>query len=546
MANRHGGKILADQLAIQGVTRVFSVPGESFLAALDGLYDHDIQNIVCRQEGGASLMAEAHAKATGRAGVVFVTRGPGATNASSGLHVAMQDSTPLVCFIGQVELKHRDRGAFQEVDYRAFFGPLVKWAAEVESTERLPEYIARAFQVAQSGRPGPVVLALPEDVLSAMADTPDLGAARVVHQSVDPSLARDAMEQLLSHAHPMIMVGGSQWSEKARLDLEALATRTGLPVATSFRRQDYIDNAHPNFIGYAGVGASAHVQKQLQQADAILVLGARLGDTATGGYTLIDPASPNKSIIHVHPDPDELGTVYQPSLAIAATAPDMLAALSGLNDLPKTRSDDAMRGQAALVAWQNPQETPGAVKLEEVVHWMSDHLDGRGIITNGAGNYAAFVHRYMQYRRYGAQLAATSGSMGYGLPAAIAAKLAKPSETVICFAGDGCFQMTMQELSTARQYGADIIVIIANNGRYGTIRMHQEKHYPGRVSGTDLFNPDYMMLAQAYGGTGHIITRSEQFAQAFQQAELGGLHIIELKLDPDMLTTSYALSDIAT
>ena len=546
MTNRHGGKLLADQLAIQGVTRVFSVPGESFLAALDGLYDHDIQNIVCRQEGGASMMAEAHAKATGKTGVVFVTRGPGATNASSGLHVAMQDSTPLVCFIGQVELKHRDRGAFQEVDYRAFFGPLVKWTAEVESTERLPEYIARAFQVAQSGRPGPVVLALPEDILSAMADTPDLGPARPVHQGVDPALARDMMERLLSHKRPMIMVGGSHWSEEARGQLEALAAQTGLPVATSFRRQDYIDNAHPNFIGYAGVGAAAHVQKQLREADAILVLGARLGDTSTGGYTLIDPAAPRKSIFHIHPDPDELGTVYQPELAIAATAPTMLAALAGLNDLPKAQSSDAALGHDALAAWQAPQETPGAVKLEEVVRWLSEHLDGRGIIANGAGNYAAFVHRYMQYRRYGAQLAATSGSMGYGLPAAIAAKLAKPDETIICFAGDGCFQMTLQELSTARQYGVDIIVIVANNRRYGTIRMHQEMHYPGRVSGTELFNPDYAMLAQAYGGTGHVITQTDQFAPAFEAAEKGGLHIIELKLDPDMLTTSYALSDVAS
>lgn len=546
MAKRHGGKILADQLAIQGVRRVFSVPGESFLAALDGLYDHRIENIVCRHEGGAAMMAEAHGKLTSAPGVLFVTRGPGATNASSGLHVAMQDSTPMVVFVGQVALAHRDRGAFQEVDYRRFFSPLVKWAVEVETTDRLPEYIARAFHMAQSGRPGPVVLALPEDVLSAMAYVPDRPAAQPVRQPVDAALAREALETVLAHDKPMIIAGGPNWSVGAQRDLEALSTATGLPVALAFRRQDYMDNAHPNYIGDLSVGMNPKLGTRLAEADALLVLGSRLGDSPTRGYELIDPAVTDKTIVHVHPGPDELGSVYQPTLAIAARAPDFLSACNGINDLKVKDPSWTKAGRADLDAWQMPQETPGAVKMEQVTRWLSDHLDGRGILTNGAGNYAAFVHRYTRFRGYRSQVAPTSGSMGYGLPAAIAAKLEHPDRPVVCFAGDGCIQMTLNELSTAQQHGAGIIVIVCNNGRYGTIRMHQEKTYPGRVSGTDLYNPDYITLAKAYGGTGHLVEEQSQFPDAFKQAEQGGLHIIELRLDPDMLSTTGSLSDLAS
>ncbi|WP_439137488.1 thiamine pyrophosphate-dependent enzyme [Roseicyclus sp.] len=537
---RHGGKILADHLAINGVRRVFSVPGESFLAALDGLYDHQIANIVCRQEGGAAMMAEAHGKLTGQPGVLFVTRGPGATNAASGLHVAMQDSTPMVAFVGQVALADRDRGAFQEVDYRRFFSPLVKWAAEVETTARLPEYITRAFQVAQSGRPGPVVLALPEDILSAIADVPDLAPAKPAMAAVDPARARGFLDQLLSHDRPMIVVGGPCWSAQAEADLTALATATGLPVAVTFRRQDYIDNAHPNYIGDLGVGMNPKLGQRLRAADALLILGARMGETATNGYTLLDPARPGKTILHIHPDPDEIGTVYQPSDSLVATAADLLAALRGHAGRIRDR-DWTAQARADYEAWQVPQDTPGAVKMEQVVRLVSDRYAGRAILTNGAGNYAAFVHRYARYRGYRSQLAPTSGSMGYGLPAAIAAKLEHPDRPVICFAGDGCLQMTLQELSTARQFGADITVIIANNGRYGTIRMHQENHYPGRVSGTELFNPDYVQLAAAYGGTGHQITAMDQLGGALDAADQGGLHLIELRLDPAMLSTTRSL-----
>ncbi|MEQ8368334.1 MAG: thiamine pyrophosphate-binding protein [Roseicyclus sp.] len=540
MAKRHGGKILADQLAIQGVRRVFSVPGESFLAALDGLYDHDIPNIVCRQEGGAAMMAEAHGKLTGQPGVLFVTRGPGATNASSGLHVAMQDQTPMVVFVGQIALTDRDRGAFQEVDYRRFFSPLVKWAAEVETTARLPEYIARAFHVAQSGRPGPVVLALPEDVLSAVADVPDLGAAIPVEQPVDTTTAHGFVDRLLGFERPMIVAGGPGWSAQAAADLAALAEATGLPVAVTFRRQDYMDNDHPNYIGDLGVGMNPRLGQRLTEADALLVLGARMGETATNGYRLIDPANPARAILHVHPDPDEIGSVYQPTRALAASAPSVLAALRGYNGrFPNPDWTQAAR--ADYEAWQVPQATPGAVRMEQVVRQISDRYDGRALYTNGAGNYAAFVHRYARYRGYRTQVAPTSGSMGYGLPAAIAAKLEHPHRPVICFAGDGCLQMTLQELSTARQHGADITVVIANNGRYGTIRMHQELHYPGRVSGTELFNPDYVQLAASYGGTGHLVTEMDHLAPALDAADKGGLHLIELRLDPNMLSTTRSL-----
>ncbi|MBF9046024.1 thiamine pyrophosphate-binding protein [Rhodobacterales bacterium LSUCC0031] len=537
---RHGGKILADHLAINGVRRVFSVPGESFLAALDGLYDHAIENIVCRQEGGAAMMAEAHGKLTGRPGVVFVTRGPGATNAASGLHVAMQDSTPMVVFVGQVALADRDRGAFQEVDYRRFFSPLVKWVAEVETTARLPEYISRAFHIAQSGRPGPVVLALPEDILSAVVDVPDLAPVKPAAAGVDPARAHALLDRLLAHDRPMIVAGGPGWGAEAQADLEALATTTGLPVAVTFRRQDYIDNAHPNYIGDLGVGMNPKLAQRLRAADALLILGARMGETATNGYTLIDPAAPGKTILHIHPDPDEIGAVYQPSDSLVASAPAFLVALRGatgqIRDAAWTRA-----ARTDYEAWQVPQETPGAVKMEQVVRMISDRYAGRAIVTNGAGNYAAFVHRYTRYHGYRSQLAPTSGSMGYGLPAAIAAKLENPHRPVICFAGDGCLQMTIQELSTARQFGADITVIIANNGRYGTIRMHQENHYPGRVSGTELFNPDYSQLAAAYGGTGHRVTALDQLSPALDAADKGGLHLIELCLDPMMLSTTRSL-----
>lgn len=543
MALRHGGAILAEQLKIQGVNRVFSVPGESFLAALDGLFESGIQNVVCRQEGGASMMAEAHGKLTGRPGVAFVTRGPGATNASSGLHVAMQDSTPMVLFVGQIARGHRDREAFQEVDYRQLFGGLVKWVAEIDQTERLPEYIARAFQIAMSGRPGPVVLALPEDMLSAVAEVADRPAAQVARAMPAPDDVAQVVRMLETAKRPLVIAGGPGWSAQASVDLERFAQRMDLPVAVPFRRQDYLNNDSPNYVGDLGVGMNPALAKLLQDADLLLVIGARVGDILTNGYELLDPSNLGKILIHTHPSPDEPGHVYAPDFAMACDSAGLVAALADAGTQAGAWADWRAQARADYEGWQQPRETPGPVKMEQVVSWLAEHLPHDAILTNGAGNYAAFVHRYHRFRSYKTQVAPTSGSMGYGFPASIAAKLEHPDRTVICFAGDGCFQMTCNEMSTAIQHGAAVIVIVVNNGKYGTIRMHQEKTYPGRVSGTMIANPDVAALARAYGGTGQTVTRTEDFAAAFNMAQKAGvLSVIELKLDDEVLSTGMTLS----
>ncbi len=544
MALRHGGRILADQLAIHGVRRVFSVPGESFLAALDGFLDAGIENVVCRHEGGAAMMAEATGKLGNRPGVAFVTRGPGATNAACGVHVARQDSTPMILFVGQIARGHRDREAFQEVDFRAMFAPLAKWAAEIDDTARIPEYVGRAFHVAMSGRPGPVVLSLPEDMLSAIADVPDRAAPAAPLAAV-PEAAVAAVEAALAGAaRPLVIAGGPLWTAGAAADLARFAGARGLPVAVPFRRQDYLDNRLPAYVGDLAVGMNPRLGQRLRNADLLLVLGARLGDIATGGYELLDPAGPLPRIVHVHPDPDEPGRVFSPAPAIAAHAPDLLAALAARNAGPGPWGAWAAEARAEYEAWQRPKETPGAVKMEQAIGWLSDHLPEDALVTNGAGNYAAFLHRYFRFKRFRTQLAPTSGSMGYGFPAAIAAKLAHPDRTVVCLAGDGCFQMTLNEMSTARQHGANVIVIVANNGRYGTIRMHQEKTYPARVSGTDLANPDFAALARAYGGHGETVTDGAGFPAAFARAAASGLPaVIELRLDPEALSTAMTLSE---
>jgi len=541
---RHGGKILTDQLAAQGVSRVFSVPGESFLAVLDGLYDSGIENIVCRQEGGAAMMAEATGKLTGAPGVAFVTRGPGATNASSGVHVARQDSTPMILFVGQIDRRHRDREAFQEVDYRAMFGPLAKWVAEIETTARIPEYVNRAFHVAMSGRPGPVVLALPEDMLSDRADVPLLRPTARPVQAVDEAQVQSILAFLAGAERPLVIAGGPGWSAVAARDLQTFGETQGLPIGVAFRRQDHIDNRSPAYVGDLGVGANPALLTRAREADALLVLGSRLGDCVSQGYELWDPAAPAPAIAHVHPEADTLGTVYRCDLAIAAHAADIVARLA---QAPKAGdwTGQTAAARAEYEAWQTPKETPGAVKLEQAVVWLSQSLPDDAILTNGAGNYAAFLHRYYRFRQYGTQVAPTSGSMGYGFPAAVAASLQHPDRTVVCLAGDGCFQMTLNEMSTAMQSGATPIVIVANNGRYGTIRMHQEKHYPGRVSGTDLANPDFAALARAYGGFGAVVERDADFPGAMEAARAAGtVAVIELRLDPEMLTTGATISDV--
>ncbi|PIE10793.1 MAG: thiamine pyrophosphate-binding protein [Rhodobacterales bacterium] len=541
---RHGGKILADHLKAYGVETVFSVPGESFLAALDGLHDSGIRNIVCRQEGGAAMMAEAAGKLTGKPGIAFVTRGPGATNASPGLHIAMQDSTPMILFVGQIDRGHRDREAFQEVDYRAFFGPLVKWVTEVDQTERLPEYLSRAFSVAMSGRPGPVVLALPEDMLSAQADVPDLIAPM---ERVTPDLngsAERIAEALSGAENPLLIVGGSQWSPEAARDLEAFASAWQLPVAASFRRQDRVDNRHPCYVGDLNVVSSPALAERVRQADLLIALGTRLGDISTGGYTMLDPARPPK-LIHIHPDADELGRVWRPAMAVQARPDDMIAALA---KLPARAGWPAQvqAGHAAYEAWRQPQQSPGAVTMERVLSHLDAALPEDAIVTNGAGNYAGWVHRMYRWKQHGTQLAPTSGSMGYGLPAAIAASVLRPDQDVICMAGDGCLQMSINELSTAIQHGAKPIVIVVNNGRYGTIRMHQERSYPGRVSGTMLANPDFAALATAYGGVGFLVENDDDFPAALAEARASGkMALIELRVDEDALAPGLTLSGLA-
>lgn len=542
---RHGGKILSDQLAILGVRRVFSVPGESFLAALDGLYDSGIENIVCRQEGGAAMMAEAYGKLTGQPGVAFVTRGPGATNASAGIHIAHQDSTPMVMFVGQIARDQRDREAFQEVDYRAMFGGLAKWVAEVDQTERLPEYISRAFALATSGRPGPVVLALPEDMLSALADVPDTAGPLVALAPALASVAEDALDWIAQAKRPLVIIGGPHWSQGAAQDLATFAEIQNLPVALGFRRQDYLHNRHPNYAGDLNVGVNPRLAQRVRDADRLLVIGSRLGDIETQGYTLVDPAAPAQKILHVHADADELGRVYHPDLCVTADAVSFTRALSLLPARASDWADWTKSARADYDTWKTPIESPGAVKQEQIIAWLSDNLPDDAILTNGAGNYAAWLHRYFVYKSFRTQLAPTSGSMGYGFPAAISASLEHPDRTVVCLAGDGCFQMTLNEMSTAIQHGAKPITLVMNNGRYGTIRMHQEKHYPGRVSGTQLSSPDFAALARAYGGHGETVTKSADFAEAFARAKASNLPaVIELTIDPDALSTGSTLSGL--
>lgn len=542
---RHGGKILIDQLALFGVERVFSVPGESFLAALDGLHDSQIQNVVCRHEGGAAMMAEAHGKMTGKPGVAFVTRGPGATNASAGVHVARQDSTPMILFVGQIARDHRDREVFQEVDYRAMFGPLAKWVAEIDQTDRIPEYIARAFSVAMSGRPGPVVLALPEDMLSDVADVADSrGPSEVLHGDLTGA-AQESVRWLAEAERPLIVVGGPHWSMDAAEDLAHIAETLDIPVALAFRRQDYLDNRHACYCGDLNVGMNPALGSIVAQADRILLVGTRFGDIETRGFELVAPIQHDKRFFQVHADPDEIAHLWEADFNVTAKAPEYLAALRSV--VRATQRDHAWRLKArgAYESWIAPKPTPGDVKMEEVIRWLSETLPEDAIITNGAGNYAAWLHRYFEYKTFRTQLAPTSGSMGYGFPAAVSASLQYPEKTVVCMAGDGCFQMTLNEMSTAIQYGAKPIVVVVNNGQYGTIRMHQEKRYTGRVSGTALANPDFAALVRAYGGHGEVVTAQSQFADAFERAKSSGtLAVIELRVDPEALTAGQTLSEI--
>ena len=546
MALRHGGHILVDQLKVNGVERVFSVPGESFLAALDGLYNSGIENIVCRHEGGAAMMAEADAKITHSPGVVFVTRGPGATNASSGIHVAMQDSTPLIVFVGQVPLEHRDREAFQEIDYERFFSPIAKWVAEVKDLKRLPEYVARAFQVSQAGRPGPVIICLPEDILSGICEVPDRPRVVLGQQFTSDSEIKKIENAIIKAKRPLVIVGGTGWGKGVVKNLGVFVKNFNLPVATTFRRQHLIDNRHDCYIGDLGTGMNPALAETVKGSDLIIAIGTRLGEIATGAYELIDPKKTEQEIIHIHTDPNEFCHVYQPRLAVLSSTENILDQLVGLSKLVNPEwSSQTSEGRQNYLNWITPKETPGPVKLEKIIKWLSNNLPEDSIVTNGAGNYAAFLHRYFAFKEYPTAIGPTSGSMGYGFPASIAAKLRFPDKTVICLAGDGCFQMTLNEMSTAAQNKLAIIVIVVNNGKYATIRMHQEKNYPGRVSGTELHNPDFAALAKAYGGFGIKVQKTEDFVAAYNEAVASGLlSVIELQIDDEVLSTSQTVSEV--
>ena len=539
--SHHGGALLTQCLVAQGVKRVFCIPGESFLAALDGLHDAEVDVVVARQEGGAAMMAEATGKLTGKPGIAFVTRGPGATNASAGVHIAFQDSTPMILFVGQVASDQRDREAFQEVDYRAMFGPLAKWVAEIDRADRIPEYVSHAFHIAQTGRPGPVVLSLPEDMLSGLATGRPVAAASLPSGSAADADIAAVVAQVAQAKRPFAIVGGASWSQEAAQALGSFAQTMGLPVGASFRCQDFLDNRHANYVGDVGIGINPALAQRVRDADVILALGARLGEITTSGYTLLTPPVTTQKLIHIHADPSEIGRVFRPDLAVVGQTG---AVALQLNAAAAPRDGGAWLTSARqnYEAWQELEETPGELKMEQVIAHLNETLSDDAILTNGAGNYSAWLHRYYRYRGWRTQLAPTSGSMGYGLPAAIAAKLHHPDRDVICLAGDGCFQMVSQEFGTACEQGANIITLISDNGMYGTIRMHQQRNYPGRPSGTQLKNPDFAALARAYGGFGATVSSTAEFAPAFAEARASGLPaILHLKLDPAALSPKMRL-----
>jgi acetolactate synthase-1/2/3 large subunit len=545
--SRTAAEVLIDQLVIHGARHVFCVPGESYIAALDAMVDRPIEVTICRQEGGACIMAEAMGKLTGRPGICFVTRGPGATNASSGLHIAQQDSTPLILFVGQIAREYREREAFQELDYRAVFGSIAKWVTEIDDPARVPEIISRAFHVATSGRPGPVVIALPEDMLVERVIAADAPACEPVETSPGPADMR-RLQMLLNEAQrPIALLGGSRWSKTACAAMQRFAERFMLPVATTFRRAHLVDASHPCYAGDLGIGPNPKLLARVKGADLVMLIGGRLGEMPSQSYTLFDIPGPKQTLVHVHPGAEELGRVYSPALAINATPSAFVAALEGLARSETVAWSAATpAAHAEFIEWTaKPPQVPGAVNLGEIIAGLRDTLPAETIICNGAGNFSIWVHRFWRYRCYASQLAPIAGSMGYGVPAAIAAKRLMPERTVIAFAGDGDFLMTGQELATAMQYELPIIIVIADNGMYGTIRMHQERHYPARVIGTELKNPDFAALARAYGAFGALVEKTADFTAAFDAALASGKPaVIHLKVDPQAITPATTIDAI--
>jgi acetolactate synthase-1/2/3 large subunit len=559
MSRITGGVVLAEALRRQGVDRIFCVPGESYLPVLDALHDMpEIAVVSARHEGAAANMAEADGKLTGRPGICFVTRGPGATHASIGAHTAFQDSTPMILFIGQVARHARDREGFQEVDFRAMFAPLAKWVAEIDDPARIPEYVARAYHLAMSGRAGPVVLSLPEDTLSGTVESPSFPLCVTAAGAAPRPADLQVLAALLASAkRPLLIVGGTGWSPESCQALLDFAARNNLPCVASFRRQDLLDNRHPSYCGHLGLGADPNLTARVKSADLVVAIGTRLGENTTAGYTLLVPPVPQQTLVHIHPDPNETGRVYQPALSMACGLSDFGCALGSL-DVDVAGDADVcvpVAAKGARAAWLReareayvrfstppPPPSQDHVDLAAVVGWLSEHLREDAIVANGAGNYTVWVHRFYRYRRPRTELAPTSGAMGYGFPAAVAAKLRYPEREVVAFAGDGCFLMYPQELATAAQHRANVITLVVNNGVYGTIRMHQERHYPGRVVATQLLNPNFVTLARSFGAFAERVETTGAFPAAYRRAvEAGRPAVLELCVDPNQLSPTFRL-----
>jgi acetolactate synthase I/II/III large subunit len=544
---RTGGEILIDQLSIQGVQHVFCVPGESYLAALDAFYGSDIKLTVCRHESTAAMMAEAVGKITGRPGICFVTRGPGATNSSAGVHIARQDSSPMIVFVGQVARDMRDREAFQELDYRAVFGSMAKWATEIDDPARIPEIVSHAFHTACNGRPGPVVIALPEDMLRERVSVPDAAAFEGAEISPGASDMNRLRDLLAAAKRPVALIGGSRWTDRGTTDLARFVERFALPVATTFRRGHLFDAMHPCYAGDFGIGLNPKLLARVKGADLILLIGGRFGEIPSQGYTVLNIPDPQIKLVHVHPGAEELGRVYRPHLAINASPNAFCSALETLQP-PKeiTWRAECNAAHADYLAWsEKATPVPGAVNLGEIMVWLRENLPPDAIVTQGAGNFSGWVHRFYRVRKFGGLVGATSGSMGYGLPAALAMQTLFRDRIVVCVAGDGDFLMTGQDFATAVQYKLPVIVLLADNGIYGTIRMHQERDYPGRIIATDLRNPDFVAYALAFGGYGAVVEKSADFPAAFAAAHASGKpSIIHLKIDPEAITPATTLTGI--
>ncbi len=543
-AARTAATVLVDQLRIQGVRHVFCVPGESYLPVLDALRDSGIAIIVCRNEGGASMMAEAYGKQTGRPGICLVTRGPGATNASGGIHIAQQDSTPMILFVGQVERDHRGRDAFQEMDYRAFFGGMAKLVAEVNEPDRMGEMVSRAFSTAMAGRQGPVVLSLPHDVLPLASRSPDAPFAEALSTAPGGEQMAELEALLAKSVRPMLILGGGCWNEKALAAVARFCERFGVAVCTSFRRAHLFDPLHPNYAGDLGLGANPKLVTRVKESDLVIAVGARLNELTSQGYSLFDIPVPQMKLVHVYPGAEEIGRVYRPHLGIHAAPQAFAAVLDGLKS--HRPPPDVTAAHQDYLDWSGaslPQ--PGDVNLSQIMIWLRDHLPADAILCNGAGNYSGWIHRFYRFRAFNTQMATMCGFMGYGVPAAVAMKTLYPRRKVVAVAGDGDFLMTGQEFATAVQYGLQIIAVVFDNASLGTIRMHQEREYPGRVSATALVNPDFAAMARSFGGFGATVEKTADFADAFAAAEASGLPaIIHVKFDTEGITPTATLSAI--